>query len=119
MYLRRSGWVETFTCRERPCDRGAAEERDELAAFHHEEFPTSSEYSWMKNGRFAGGKLDPTASEAPRFKSRNISAAIAADVKEIVVIDDGDGRLLDACDCAPWRAALGHDLRSRPAGNVN
>jgi hypothetical protein len=30
---------------------------------------------------FAGGKLDPTASEAPRFKSRNISAAIAADVK--------------------------------------
>ena len=119
MYLCRSGWVETFTCRERPCDRDAAEERDELAAFHHEEFPTSSEYSWMKNGRFAGGKLDPTASEAPRFKSRNISAAIAADVKEIVVIDDEDGRLLDACDCAPWRAALGHDLRSRRAGNVN
>ena len=69
--------METFTCRERPCDRGAAEERDELAAFHHEEFPTSSEYSWMKNGRFAGGKLDPTASEAPRFKSRNILRTLA------------------------------------------
>jgi hypothetical protein len=76
-YLCRSGWVETFTCRERPCDRVAAEERDELAAFHHEEFPTSSEYSWMKNGRFAGGKLDPTASEAPRFKSRNILRTLA------------------------------------------
>jgi hypothetical protein len=41
-------------------------------------------------------------SEAPRFKRRNISAAIAADVKGFVVIDDEDGRLFEASDC-DWR----------------
>jgi hypothetical protein len=58
-------------------------------------------------------------SEAPIFKRRNISAAIAADVKGIVVIDDEDDRLLDASGCAWRRAALRHDVLSRDADSVN
>jgi hypothetical protein len=48
----------------------------------------------------AAPKSVTSKSEAPRFKRRNISAAIAADVKGFVVTDDEDGRLLDASDCA-------------------
>jgi hypothetical protein len=58
-------------------------------------------------------------SEAPRFKRRNISAAIAADVKGFVVIDDESGRLLDASDCAWRRATPRHDVLSRRADSVN
>jgi hypothetical protein len=58
-------------------------------------------------------------SEAPRFKRRNISAAVAADVKGFVVIGDEDGRLLDTSDCAWRRAALRHDVLSRDVDSVN